>query len=65
MEVTPLLRVGLGSAVGHIPQYSHPVCMTTKFEHSLNKSMIPGDQWECQKWDFHEQGKSSVWEISQ
>ena len=32
MEVTQLLSIGLGLAVGLNPQYSHPVCMTTKLE---------------------------------
>ena len=42
MEVTQLLRVGLGLAVGLNPQYSHPVCTKTKLEHSRKIN----DSWE-------------------
>ena len=42
MEVTQPLRVGLGLAVGLNPQYSHPVCMTTKLKHSCNNQGFTG-----------------------
>ena len=31
-----------GLAVGVNPQYSHPVCMTTKLEHSCNNQRFLG-----------------------
>ena len=42
MEVTQPLRVGLGLAVGLNPQYSHPVCMRTKFERSHDNQQFLG-----------------------
>ena len=59
MEVTQWLRVGLGSAVGLNPQYSHLVSTTTKTQAFMQKSTIPGDSQECQKQEFHKHGKTA------
>ena len=58
MEVTQPLRVGLGLAVGLNPQYSHPVCMTTKTSAFMQQSMIPRDSLECWEEVFHEHGRT-------
>ena len=42
MELTQLLRVGLGLAVGLNAQYSHPVCITRELEHSHNNQQLVG-----------------------
>ena len=53
MEVTQLLRVGLGLVVGLSPQYSHPVCMTTELKHSQNNQLIAGHLPECPELEFN------------
>ena len=56
MEVTQLLRVGLGLVVGLKPQYSHPVCMTT----NLSIQATSNNYWEFV--GFSSMGNSLAWE---
>ena len=57
------LWVGLGLVVGLNPQYSHPVCMTTKLEHSCNNQQFPGYHGNVSSRNFLHMEKCA-WEIS-
>ena len=58
MEVVQLLKLGLGLAGGLSPQHSHPLCMTTKLEHSYNKQWFLGIHWYFVNRNFMNTGKT-------
>ena len=64
MEVTQLLRVGLGLAVGLNPQYSYLVCTTAKLKHSCSNQQFLGIH-RSSRTGISQTQKNIVWEISQ